>query len=74
MNLEQTPFQQALELIEHFPVDDQEALLEIVQQRLVERRRTEIVANARATLQAYREGRAQVGTVDDLRRDLLKES
>ncbi|MBU0511760.1 MAG: hypothetical protein KJ638_08685 [Chloroflexi bacterium] len=71
--MEQTPFQQALDFIEQFPVADQEALLDIVRQRLIEQRRTEIAANAKATLQAFREGHAQVGTIDDLRRDLLKE-
>jgi len=74
MDMEQTPFQQALDFIEQFPVDDQEALLNIVRQRLIEQRRAEIAANAKATLQAFREGRAQGGTIDDLRRDLLEES
>ncbi len=71
--MEQTPFQQALDFIEQFPVDDQVALLDIVRQRLIEQRRSEIAANAKATRQAFREGRAQVGTIDDLRRDLLGE-
>ncbi|MCK4472546.1 MAG: hypothetical protein KAW49_12265 [Anaerolineae bacterium] len=69
-----TPFQQALDVIEQFPADDQESLIEIIQRRLVEQRRAEIARNARATVQAFREGRARCGTVDDLRRDLLDES
>jgi hypothetical protein len=68
-----TPFQQALELIERLPVSDQEALLEVVRHRLLEQRRGEIAANAQATLQAFREGRARYGTLDDLRRDLVEE-
>ena len=67
-------FRQALNVIEQFPADDQEALIEIIQRRLVEQRRAEIARNARATVQAFREGRARCGTVDDLRRDLLDES
>jgi len=74
MVMEQTPFQQALDFIEQFPVDDQEALLDIIRQRLIEQRRAEIAANANATLQAFREGLAKVGTFDDLRHDLLAES
>ncbi len=66
-----TPFQQALDVIEQFPTDDQEALIEIIRCRLIEQRRAEIARNARATVQAFREGRARYGTVDDLRRDLL---
>ena len=69
-----TPFQQALDVVEQLSVEDQETLIEIVQRRLVEQRREEITHNARATLQAFREGRASYGTMDDLRRDLLEES
>lgn len=65
------PFEQALEMIEQLPAEDQENLIEIVQRRLIEQRRAEIARNASATLQAFREGRARYGTVDDLRRDLL---
>ena len=68
-----TPFQQALDVIEQFPTDDQEALIEIIRRRLVEQRRAEIARNARATIQAFREGRARCGTIDDLRRNLLDE-
>jgi hypothetical protein len=68
-----TPFEQALEMIEQLPAEDQENLIEIVQRRLIEQRRAEIARNASATLQAFREGRARYGTVDDLRRDLLSE-
>ena len=68
-----TPFEQALEMIEQLPAEDQENLIEIVQRRLIEQRRAEVARNASATLQAFREGRARYGTVDDLRRDLLSE-
>ena len=66
----ETTFAQALELIEHLSLEEQDALLEIVQHRMIERRRSEIATNAQATVQAYREGRASYGTVDDLRREL----
>lgn len=62
-----TPFQQVLDVIEQLPAEDQETLIEIVRRRLIERRRAEIADNARDTLQAFREGRAGYGTVDDLR-------
>lgn len=65
-----SPFQDLLDRIDRLPVGDQEALLEIVRRRLVEQRRREISANAQATLQAFREGHASYGTVDDLRREL----
>ena len=69
-----TPIQQALDEIEKLDAEDQELVIGIVRQRLIERRRAEIGRHARATLQAFREGRAGYGTVEELRRDLLEES
>ena len=68
-----SPFQRAVDVIEALPPEDQEMLIELIQHRLVERRRAEIARNAAVTLQAVREGRAQRGTVEDLQRDLLTE-
>ena len=65
-----TPFEAALEVIDRLPPDDQEAIIEIVRKRMTERRRREIADNAQATLQAFREGRARYGNVDDLRQEL----
>ena len=65
-----TPFQDVLERIEQLSVSDQEALIEIVQKRMIELRRQEIAENARVTRQAFHEGRASYGTVDDLHREL----
>ena len=69
-----TPFQRALDVIEQLPSSDQQVLIEIIRQRLVEKRRAEIAENAEATRQAFREGRANYGSIEDLRRDLLNES
>jgi hypothetical protein len=62
--------QQALDTVEKLPPEDQETLIELIQRRLVERRRAEIAHNAAATLQAVREGRGCYGSVEDLRQDL----
>ncbi len=66
-------FQQALDVVEKLPSEDQEMLVDMIQRRLVERRRAEIASNAASTLQAVREGQANYGSVDDLKRDLLSE-
>jgi hypothetical protein len=68
-----TPIQQALDEIERLAAEDQQMVVEIVRQRLIEQRRLEIAENARATVKAFREGRARYGTVEDLRRDLATE-
>ena len=66
-----TPFEEALQVVEQLSPLDQAALVEIIRQRLIEQRRREIAINAQTLRQAFRDGRAQYGTVDDLRRDLL---
>lgn len=66
--------QQALDVVERLPPDDQETLIDLIRHRLIERRRDEIARHAEETLQAARDGRAQYGSVEDLRRDLLGES
>ena len=57
--------QQALDIVEELPPEDQETLIELI--------RAEIAGNAAATLQAVREGRACFGSVEDLERDLSVE-
>lgn len=71
--LTSTPFQQALDMVERLSPADQAALIELIRQRLLEQRRAEIAANAAATLEAVREGKASYGSLDDLRRSLAAE-
>jgi len=66
-------FQQALDVVEKLPPEDQETLIGLIQRRLVELRRAEIARNAAATLQAVRDGHARYGSVEDLKRDFLEE-
>lgn len=74
MNIHQeTPFQKALDAIESLPVDSREEIIDIIKKRLVEDRREEIAANAHEAVSAVREGRANYGTIEDLKRDLLVE-
>ena len=68
-----SPLQEALEAVERLPLEDQETVVDLIQRRLVGRRRAEIARNAAATLQAVRDGRAHFGSVEDLKRDLLAE-
>lgn len=65
--------QQALDVVEKLPPEDQETLIELIQRRLVQQRRAEIASNASATLQAVQEGRARYGSVEDLKSDVLAE-
>jgi hypothetical protein len=74
MNEKVTPsFQSAIEVIEALSPEDQEALLDLIRHRLIERRREEIARHAAETLQAVRGGRAKSGSIEDLKRDSLAE-
>ena len=70
----ETPMQHALDVVERLEEEDQAVLLEMIHQRRIEKRRAEIAENARATAQSLKEGRACMGTVDDLRRDLEQQA
>ncbi len=59
-----------LDMIEKLPYEQQETLVEVVRKRLIERRRAEIAKNGRRTLKAFKEGKAKVGSVADLRKDM----
>jgi len=56
-------FQQALDVVDKLPPEDQETLADLIQHRLVERRRTEITRNAATTVPAVREGHADYSMV-----------
>lgn len=64
-------FQQAIDVVEALPYEDQQTLLELVQHRLVEWRRSEIARNATRTLESARAGRARVGSLEDLKYDIM---
>ncbi|MEP7341831.1 MAG: hypothetical protein ABI977_29125 [Acidobacteriota bacterium] len=64
---------QALDLIDSLPIEEQESLLEIVERRLIERRRAEIARDAVMTLAAVQQRQASSGSVEDLKRELLDE-
>jgi hypothetical protein len=67
-----TSFQKAIDAVEPLPFDDREELIEITRMRIAEQRRDEIAANAQEALQAVRGKRAQFGTVEDLKKNLLE--
>jgi hypothetical protein len=63
-------FQLAIEVVEALSPDDQMQLIYVIKRRLIEKRRDEIAQAGADTLKAVREGRAKIGYVEDLRRDV----
>ncbi|CCQ51648.1 hypothetical protein WH8501_18525 [Crocosphaera watsonii WH 8501] len=66
-------FQNLIESIETLSIEDQDYLFDLIRKRRIEKRRSEIADNAQAILTDLQEGKAKIGTVDDLIADLLEE-
>ncbi len=62
--------QQAIESVESLPIEDQEILLDILQKRLHERRRTNLYQEVREIKQEFAEGNAKFGSVDEFLAEL----
>jgi len=54
-------FQQAIDVVEALPPEDQETLIELFRRRLIERRREDSARSAAETWQVVREGRVRYG-------------
>ena len=63
--------QEIINSIENLPPEEQEYLFEFLRQQRIENRRVEILANAQEVMQAFKDGTAKRGSVDDLIADLL---
>jgi hypothetical protein len=63
-------FDQILEKIDTMPLEEQELIIEILQNRYREKRREEILKNAEETFEEYRKGLTSKGTVADLLKEL----
>ena len=68
-----SPFQYVLDLVEQMSFEDQTTLTELLSHRLTEYRRTDIARNATMTLQAIQNKEAQRGSLEDFKRDMLRD-
>ncbi len=66
-------FDEVLNNVESLTAEDQDLLFEIIQKRRIEARREEIARNAQETLQSLQDGTAKIGSLEDLKADLLEE-
>jgi hypothetical protein len=65
-------FDEALEMVDSMTIEEREQLLEILQKRLIDEKREELVKNIREAKQEYRKGKIKKGTVDDLMREIME--
>ena len=58
-------FQEVIEVVETFSLEDREILLDILKKRFSEERRKQLGQEIAEVRQDYQEGKVQFGTVDD---------
>ena len=59
-------FDEALEIIESFPEEQKESIIEILKRRLTEDRRERLAQTVKEAREEYARGEVRRGTVDDL--------
>ena len=67
-----TTFDEALEIIESFPEDQRESIVEIVKRRLTEERRERLAQTVKEAREEYARGEVRRGTVDDLMHEIAQ--
>jgi hypothetical protein len=65
-------FQEALEIIESFPEDQRESLIDIVKRRLLDERRNQLARSIKEAREELRRGEVKKGTVDDLMSEFIE--
>jgi hypothetical protein len=63
-------FDQVLDAVERLPSDEQAALLHIVQRRLSEQARQQLIDDVKQAQREYAEGKCLAGSVDEIMREI----
>ena len=63
--------QEIIDQVKSLSIEEQDQLFELIRKRRIENRRAEILANAQEVMEAFKNGTAKRGSVDDLIADLL---
>jgi hypothetical protein len=63
-------FQDLIDAVESLPLDDQSMLVELINKRITEKRRAELVGEVGEAREAFRKGEVKHGAVEDLMKDL----
>jgi hypothetical protein len=70
MNEQIPTFQSAIEIVESLPVEQQTMLVQIINNRLKEQRRSELIAEVKIAETEYAKGNVKRGSVSDFMADL----
>jgi len=67
---EQATFDEVLDAVEGWPAEQQAQFVEVVQRRLAESRRAQIVRDLEEGRRELRQGTVKAGTVDEIMREI----
>jgi hypothetical protein len=71
MSIHQTvKFQDALDIVESLPEEQQETLIDIIRRRLIEHRKDVLAEHIKEAREEYRRGEVRHGAVNDLMKEL----
>jgi hypothetical protein len=65
--------QEIIDQVQSLSIEDQDQLFELIRKQRIKNRQAEILANAQEAIQAFKNGTAKRGSVDDLIADLLED-
>jgi tRNA A37 N6-isopentenylltransferase MiaA len=68
--VEQSKFQQVIDLVESLSIDDQAVLIDLIQKRLHQQRRNQLVQEVKAAETEYSQGNVRRGTTANLMAEL----
>ena len=71
-NRQTVTFQEALDVVESLPENQQDDLVDIIQRRRIERRRELLAKSIKKARAEYAKGEVTRGTVDDLMKELTE--
>lgn len=63
-------FQDLIDAVESMPLDDQSMLVNLINKRIQEKRRSELVSEVQEARDAFKSGEVKRGTFEDLMKDL----
>ncbi len=63
-------FQDLIEAVEAMPLEDQSIFVELINKRIIEKRRAELVADVEDSRRAFESGNVKRGSLRDLMKDL----
>lgn len=64
-------FSDILDLVDHMPLEDKEAMIDVLKRRTADQRRAQIAREAVSSDKEYRKGKAKTGTADQIMREIV---